>query len=80
MRNINVVIDKMLAQVPDTGQWRYFIADLESIQSSVAFAAPEMTTFWWEVLSVSISEHLGPFADKLNLWQNLVVDILQDKT
>lgn len=80
MRNINVVIDKMLAQVPDTPAYAYLISDLERIASSASYSSPENMRMWWEELSVSISEHLGPFADKLNLWQNLVVDILQDKT
>ena len=78
MRNINVVIDKMLAQVPDTPAYAYLISDLERVASSASYSSPENMRMWWEELSNVVHDHM-PKPTELRGWQVTFVDIFQDK-
>lgn len=56
-RDIAVVIDQVLAVVPL--EFEHLIDELNSVKTSVAFAAPEQTTYWWRHLAVVLNNNIG---------------------
>jgi hypothetical protein len=55
-RNLSTVISQILDIVPGAHS---VVAPLRSIQSSVAFAAPEMQRYWWDKTSITLAQHFG---------------------
>lgn len=76
MRNILTVIQQMMEVIPRNNP---LIADLEDIESSVRYAAPEMEGLWWRELSRIVGDHLPPTLEECNDWQRQVGLILLDR-
>jgi hypothetical protein len=70
MRELNEVIEQILAEVPSDQE--ALVARLKSVHSSAMTAAPEMMPMWWRETAQLLSENL-PMLEKE--WQNKVYEI-----
>jgi hypothetical protein len=56
MRNLYTVIDSMLEIIPPENE--RLIERLNAIKSSLGFAAPEMTSFWWNECANALNSEI----------------------
>ncbi len=56
-RNLDTVLDQMLARVPESEP--SFRAGLNSLKTSVSYAAPEMHSEWWRNIAMYLFNNLG---------------------
>lgn len=69
MRDLSIVIDRIIAEVPEIEQ--DLVIELKSKKSSVRCAAPELMSMWWNEVHSTLCEYI--FCNMtLNEWQEKV--------
>ncbi|MBU5333578.1 hypothetical protein KQI61_15370 [Anaerocolumna aminovalerica] len=72
MRDLTVIIDKILNVIPETED--ELIAELKDNQSSVSFAAPELMSMWWNEVHTTLCEYIFN-ENELDSWKETVRQI-----
>jgi hypothetical protein len=75
MRDLHIVIDQMLAEIPQ--DQKILREDLEQAKSSVLFAAPEMMRHWWSRVAHILARNIQ---NPQLAWHHKVVKIWKDET
>lgn len=59
MRPLSDVITAIKTVIPEDFDKATLITELDSLASSVKYAAPEMQAFWWKKVVALLQEYLG---------------------
>jgi hypothetical protein len=82
-RPLDAVIDATLKIVPnDIPGYREFYETVSHIRDSVHYAAPEMTTYWWENFVEALETYCSPetYIAGQKVWVDNLVKMINGET